>query len=73
MVSAGVSFVVSGVTRIASFRQSFLALQWCCIHVLPVGQHSVEVDPRLSQKTCSSSTTVPSNVTAGIGLPAALL
>ena len=44
--------------------QSFVALQCCCFYMLSVGQHSVKVDPEVSQMT-----TAPSNVTAGIGLP----
>ena len=53
--------------------QAFLALQCCCFHMLSVGQHSVEVDPNLSQTTCSCDYSSISYMTAGIALPAALL
>ena len=53
--------------------QAFLALQCCSLHMLSVGQQSVEVDPKLSQTICSCDYSSVSFMTAGIALPAALL
>lgn len=50
-------------------HQAFPVLHCCRFHMVSVGQHSVKVDPT-NRFVCPTS--APSNVTAGITLPAAL-
>ena len=43
-------------------RQTILALRFCCFHVLSVGQHSVQVDPKVYKISTASSNVTPGSV-----------